>query len=244
MQIQSVGKDQQPSLEAQLGELLLEMCKKTARMSHKVLADAFQKAKLVKIDVEATSLKLIHAWTTVLEKLKHKKSGVGLSLLQKEFEKVRMTAEARCADPTDAGPMQEEKATNDPARLIHILHDTMEAKIVADGKSHMVPLVPGEKGLAMVKWHGEILQTLVSNKTLPACRLLEMSPMQKTASPAGSSTYPLVRTEEAIGELQVIKEPRSELPDRHGADQAVGERCCGCLRLEGSDDREAELSQF
>ena len=206
-QIQFVGKDQQGSLETKLAGLLLEMCQKTARMSHKVLAVAFKKAKLMKIDVEATCLKLIHAWTTVLEKLKHKKSGVGLSLLQKEFERVRMSAEAGDAeagdaeagdaDTTDAGPMEEEKATNDPARLIHILHDSMEAKIVADGKSHMVPLVPGEKGLAVVKWHGEILQTLVSNKTLPASRLLEMSPMQVTASPAGSSTYPLVEIMEA-----------------------------------------------
>ena len=68
LQIQSVEKDQQTSLEAKLKDLLLEMCKKTARMSHKVLASALKKAKLMKIDVEATSLKLIHAWANVLEK--------------------------------------------------------------------------------------------------------------------------------------------------------------------------------
>ena len=183
----------------------------------------------------ATCLKLIHAWTNVLEKLKNKKTGVGLTLLRKEFEKVRMTAEAGDADPTDAGagdadaadagPMEEEKATNDPARLIHIPHDSMEAKIVADGKSHMVPLVPGEKGLAVVKWHGEILQTLVSNKTLPASRLLEMSPMQVTASPAGSSTYPVVEIMEAWkdGEPdqapQCIKDENMD-QDAEGPDQA------------------------
>ena len=234
-EIQNVGKDQQGSLETKLSGLLLEMGQKTGRMSHKVLAAAFKKAKLMKIDVEATCLKLIHAWTNVLEKLKNKKTGVGLTLLQKEFEKVRMTAEggdadptdagARDADTTDAGPMEEEKATNDPARLIHILHDSMEAKIVADGKSHMVPLVPGEKGLAVVKWHGEILQTLVSNKTLPASRLLEMSPMQVTASPAGSSTYPLVEIMEAWedGEPdqapQCIKDEDMD-QDAEGPDQA------------------------
>ena len=181
----------------------------------------------------------------MLEKLKHKKSGVGLSLLQKEFEKVRMTAEAGDADPTDAGPMQEEKATNDPARLIHILHDTMEAKIVADGKSHMVPLVPGEKGLAVVKWHGEILQTLVSNKTLPACRLLEMSPRQKIASPAGSSTYPLVEIMEAWEDEEPDQAPRCIKDedmdqDAEGPDQAPQ---CMDQDAEGPDQDAEEPDQ-
>ena len=254
-EIQYVGKDQQGILETKLGGLLLEMCQKTARMSHKVLAAAFQKAKLMKIDVEATCLKLIHAWATVLEKLKHKKTGQGLSLLQKEFERVRTSAEAGDAeagdaDTTDAGPMEEEKATNDPARLIHILHDSMEAKIVADGKSHIVPLVPGEKGLAVVKWHGEILQTLVSNKTLPASRLLEMSPMQVTASPAGSSTYPLVEIMEAWEDEEPDQAPQcikdedmdqdADKPDQDAKEPEDAEEPDQDAEESDQDDQDAE----